>query len=1133
MTAARAFRDTVPMGLMQGLPPLQAVPVVDDVLSTEDGIDAAPGPAAPSRREKRRARGALLMPDLARALMGVAAAAAAAVTVLLLVLGASADSAAAGLLSVPWALLVVAAAAFMRVPQRLQWRAVTGATVFMALLVAVSAWALNLGLASPTLSVLGLLVCAACAMAGWHSGLCVAAASLLGITGVAVLSWPDAAAQTGLPALPGLPIGAPGLNLPVMELVTHLIVLGVGLACGTLLARTMSRTLRAGQEREQRFSRLLALAASAYWELDQDYRLVSVTLQNAARTQLTLRDGLGSVPWELTHFACDPATLDDLLADLDARQPFRERNVSWTTPRGDQRRLLVSGEPRFDARGVFTGYWGVSRDVTEMVVAREALMATETRYQDLFSRIPTPLVMHRDHIVVDANPAAAQLFGHDEPGTLIGTDLLGHFESAEARDRARERAEQLLHAPLGAALPVTDYKLRVNGRQLAVRTTGVRVQADSGPAMLAIFVDDTERLATEDAVRRSEAMLSHLVATSPDLIMLTDAASGRFAMVNQSFERVTGYTQTEAVGLTPQELGLWADDQQRVRLQARVMATGSVSDLPLNVTAKDGRLLPMRVSAARFAMDRRDYIVLNARDISESERARMERETILTHASIGIAVSRQQRFVLANPHFERIFGWEPGGLTGQRVGVLWPSKQAYVDMTRSHGAALEKGQPVSFETTVRRHDGSTFEAHVRLRAIDPEHAEEGGEAWIVEDVTDRRDAEKALARARDDAEAANRAKSAFLANTSHELRTPLNGLIGLTRLARDAETSEVQRREYLEQIGESAQSLAGIITDILDVSKIEAGKLLLETAVFDLGKLLLALQTTYTPLALSSNLSLHFDIDPAVMGCVSGDPLRVRQIISNFLTNALKFTAQGQVRVAVRRKAGAEGEASHLVRVEVHDTGPGIAHAAQAQLFKPFTQADQSTTRRFGGTGLGLSINRELATLMGGEVGVISDEGQGCTFWADLPLPAARAARVPAPRTGNDSLQDMRVLMVEDNPVNMLIAVAMLQRWGVQVTQAHNGLEAVQAVKAAAQAGEPFDAVLMDVQMPVMSGHEATRELRKSEQGHHLPIIALTAAALVTEREEAMRAGMNDFLTKPIDSEKLRAALQRSFAAAH
>jgi CheY-like chemotaxis protein len=285
------------------------------------------------------------------------------------------------------------------------------------------------------------------------------------------------------------------------------------------------------------------------------------------------------------------------------------------------------------------------------------------------------------------------------------------------------------------------------------------------------------------------------------------------------------------------------------------------------------------------------------------------------------------------------------------------------------------------------------------------------------------------------------------------------------------------------------------------------------------------MQRAYATLAEPRPISLRLDVGPGVDGMVRGDPLRTRQILGNYLSNALKFTMLGEVRLQVRRLE------AQCVRFEVHDTGPGIDADTQARLFRPFTQADESTTRRFGGTGLGLSICRELATLMGGEVGVDSRLGAGSCFWAELPLPATLApvadapASAPAPADG--SLAGAWVLMVEDNPVNMLIAATLLEQWGVRVEQATDGQQAVAAVQRCAQQGRLFDAVLRDVQMPVMSGHEATRVLRRQHGADALPIIALTAAALVSEREQALDAGMNDFLTKPIDAQRLHQALVR------
>ena len=1013
-------------------------------------------------------------------------------------------------------LLAVMAGGGARLPQRWLGAALTAVFVSATLLLGFNALLLGWGLRAPALPLLGLLSCMLCVSVGWRAGVGLALVAAAVIAAVAVLV-PVA------PAAPGLP--GPGLVLGSL-----LVSLAAGLASGVLASQLLRSFAARAQERESRFRRLLALAADAYWETDSAYRLVTAAVGDGAPRRLTPAEGGGRVVWDLPQFQCDGDVLDGLQADMDDRRPFRDVPVRWLEGQGRHHALLISGEPRFDARGVFNGYWGVVRDVTAVHAAEEALAATETRYQELFSRIPTPLVLHRDGRVLDANPTAVQLFGYRHLAEMMGSDLLQHYEPGDSRDRALGRMAQLQRQAAGSALPVASFSLRVQERQVQVRGTSVRVDTDGGPALLAIFIDDTERLATDEAVRRSETLLSHLVATSPDLITLSDLATGRYEMVNRSFELQSGWTSAEAVGRTSLELGLWTSAEERDRFVALVRREGRVIDHPVAFRTRSGGHMPLLASAARFVSERREYLVITSRDVSERERQRLEREAILTNASIGIAVTRNRVFTLANRHFEQMYGWGEGELLGRAGSEVWPGGEAYAQLGREIGPVLARGEAVQLQCMARRKDGSSFLAFVRGRAIDPVRPTEGGTVWIIEDITERHAAEQALARARDDAEAANRAKSAFLANTSHELRTPLNGMIGLARLARDERTDDARRRQYLDQIVDSTQSLAGIISDILDLSKIEAGKLQIDSGQFDLDALLHTLQRSYATLADARGLAL--DLQAVALGRVHGDALRLRQVLSNFLGNALKFTATGEVVLRAQRLP-----ADDRVRFEVQDSGPGITPEVQARLFEPFTQADQSTTRRYGGTGLGLSICRELATLMGGRVGVHSRPGMGSTFWAELPLPAAAEpvhGVLPdaEPQAGEElaSLQGRRVLMAEDNAVNMMIAVALLEAWGLQVAQAGDGQEALAAVQAAAALGRPFDVVLMDVQMPRMSGHEATRALRAA--GCRLPIIALTAAALVTERDEALRAGMDDFLTKPIDADRLRAALHRWCAAA-
>jgi PAS domain S-box-containing protein len=558
-----------------------------------------------------------------------------------------------------------------------------------------------------------------------------------------------------------------------------------------------------------------------------------------------------------------------------------------------------------------------------------------------------------------------------------------------------------------------------------------------------------------------------------------------------------------------------------------VRVHGRVSNIPATFVSKQGEPISMVMSAAPFAMEGKQYLVVNARDVTETERTRLVHEAILSNASIGITLTREQHFVQVNRLVEEMFGWPAGSLVGQHGSVVWPSQQDHVAIGADIGPRLEAGEQIEIERQMRRRDGSLFLCRILAKAVDPHHPSRGGTIWIMEDVTERRRVEQALAQAKNEAQAASRAKSAFLANTSHEIRTPLNGLLGLARMLQQPDLDDGARRHYLDQMLDSAESLSGLISDILDLSKIEAGRLELEAAPFALRDMLATMRMAYLTLAQARGLSFKIEVSEGVPAWVIGDQIRTRQILSNFLTNALKFTDDGSVEVRVM-SLGAD-----RIRIEVIDTGPGIEPALHERLFQPFTQADESTTRRYGGTGLGLSICRELAGLMSGEVGVISERGHGATFWAELPLPAAPTPISPhAPRGGSEApdwpgLRGLRVLMVEDHPVNMMIAVAQLQQWGVEVSQANDGSQAIEAVNAAASMGRPFDAVLMDVQMPVMSGHEATRVLRQRHPAGDLPIIALTAAALVSERDEALASGMNDFLTKPIDAPKLRQTLIR------
>ena len=969
------------------------------------------------------------------------------------------------------------------------------------------------GVRSLSLAFVPLLVCAAIAAVGARRLLLLPGVHGLTLLGLALA---EAAGVFGAPG---------GATRVVQALAMQAALTIAGVVVGQLLRHAIEHAMARAAAREQRFAGLLAVAADWYWEMDSQFRFTHVSEHISVGSGLPSARRLGRAPWEIDGFGLNAPAMDAHRADLESHQPFTDLLLQRGAADGQAHWYLVSGRPRFDKRGVFLGYWGVGRDITAAKQAELAGIATEARYRELFARSTSPLVLHRDTRVLDANAAALALFGVADVATLIGCSLLDFYdEEGDSRQFASSRAQALRELPVGEAMPAHQFVLRaVRGRRVVATVTSVKVDARGGPAILSIYHDDTERLRADEARVRSEALLTHLVATSPDLITLTEMATGCYVMVNDAYTRITGWGRDEVIGKSALDVGIWADAEARERFVQEVRERGELRDRTVEIFDRQGRALLLLLSAAHFTLDGRDYLVFNGRDVTKVERERLERDAILENASIGIAMTRERAFQLANPKFEQMFGYAPGALLGQSGAVVWPDHSAYEALGREIGPVLARGEPVDIERVVKRHDGSTFLCRLLARAVDPSHPSKGATIWIAEDVTERHAVKQALARARDDAEAANRAKSAFLANTSHEIRTPLNGLVGLARLARQPGIDEARRERYLQQIDDSAQALSGVIGDILDLSRIEAGKLRLELVDFDLHALLESIEHGYSAMAEARALNLDMVVRHGVPRRVRGDPARLRQVLSNFLSNALKFTEQGRVRIEVRPL-----DAMRL-RFEVSDSGPGITPAMQARLFTPFTQADESTTRRFGGTGLGLSICRELAELMGGVVGVDSDPGHGSRFWAELPLPASGEA---SPDSGFAAMPDqtsplagLRVLIAEDNPVNMVIAVALLEQWGVHALQAGNGAQAVSVANAQADAGTPCDLVLMDVQMPVMGGYEAARELRQRHPAGALPIIALTAAALASERDEALASGMNDFLTKPIDAQRLHDTL--------
>jgi PAS domain S-box-containing protein len=515
-------------------------------------------------------------------------------------------------------------------------------------------------------------------------------------------------------------------------------------------------------------------------------------------------------------------------------------------------------------------------------------------------------------------------------------------------------------------------------------------------------------------------------------------------------------------------------------------------------------------------------------DVTNHKRAERRLQRVFEFAPEGVGlVSQDGRVLLANSRFEGMFGYDRGELFGRPIESLLPGLDL-AEVASSDAAAID------LERTARRADRTMFPADVSLGSLE---AEDGIQTIaVVRDVTERKRAEETLRRAfarereasallaeaRDEALRASRAKSDFLANMSHEIRTPMNGVIGMTELLLHTSLDPVQR-DYAETVQSSGAALLRLIDDILDLSKVEAGKMRLETLDFSLSGVVEGVASMLAPRALQKGLRLQAHIQGDVPDRLRGDPGRLRQIITNLASNAVKFTEEGEVTIGV--SLAGPGDPC-TVRFEIRDTGPGIPPGARPHLFESFYQVESSSSRRHGGTGLGLAISRQLAGLMGGRIGVETDVGAGSTFWftvrlgiaQEAPWTAAAAPPAELPATGRGC-----VLVVEDNPVNQKVAVRILEVLGFETEVAANGAEAVEAASR-----HRYAAVLMDCQMPVVDGYEATAEIRRREgSDRHTPVIAMTASAIEGDRERCLAAGMDDYLSKPVHPDEIAGILNR------